>query len=289
MRKGLIEVIILVFGLLGYIATPMAQVNHVSINSRQFELNNLPHLKINIVAQNDDVSRLGFYIRQLDDSLDGNKVVQQKLAVQSINRFLLQLKGTDIISDVNAQLIVTEDTAKGAVTLAVMALFDAPYSVNSATLVSNVVTSRVLPVAKDTTSGKASKKHQQDDRRLEQASSVPELSEPSEPSEPSETSETSEPSTVESSLQAICVIERDNSDTLWRIANRYKEQWHTSVYGAMLAIFEANLMAFSKQKIHLLLKDVPLHCPSKAILAEYNNKAVDRKVFEVIEAKHAAK
>ncbi|WP_392341797.1 FimV/HubP family polar landmark protein [uncultured Shewanella sp.] len=274
MRKGLIEVIILVFGLLGYIAMPMAQVNHVSINSRQFELNNLPQLKINIVAQNDDASRLGFYIRQLDDSLDGNKVVQQKLAVQSINRFLLQLKGTDIISDVNAQLIVTEDTAKGAVTLAVMALFDAPYSVNSATLVSNVVTSRVLPVAKDTTSGKASKKHQQDDRRLEQASSVPELS---------------EPSTAESSHQAICVIERDNSDTLWRIANRYKEQWHTSVYGAMLAIFEANLMAFSKQKIHLLLKDVPLHCPSKAILAEYNNKAVDRKVFEVIEAKHAAK
>jgi FimV-like protein len=280
MRKGLIEVIILVFGLLGYIATPMAQVNHVSINSRQFELNNLPHLKINIVAQNDDASRLGFYIRQLDDSLDGNKVVQQKLAVQSINRFLLQLKGTDIISDVNAQLIVTEDTAKGAVTLAVMALFDAPYSVNSATLVSNVVTSRVLPVAKDTTSGKASKKHQQDDRRLEQASSEPELS---------ELSELSEPSTAESSHQAICVIERDNSDTLWRIANRYKEQWHTSVYGAMLAIFEANLMAFSKQKIHLLLKDVPLHCPSKAILAEYNNKAVDRKVFEVIEAKHAAK
>jgi FimV-like protein len=277
MRKGLIEVIILVFGLLGYIATPMAQVNHVSINSRQFELNNLPQLKINIVAQNDDASRLGFYIRQLDDSLDGNKVVQQKLAVQSINRFLLQLKGTDIISDVNAQLIVTEDTAKGAVTLAVMALFDAPYSVNSATLVSNVVTSRVLPVAKDTTSGKASKKHQQDDRRLEQASSEPELS------------ELSELSTAESSHQAICVIERDNSDTLWRIANRYKEQWHTSVYGAMLAIFEANLMAFSKQKIHLLLKDVPLHCPSKAILAEYNNKAVDRKVFEVIEAKHAAK
>jgi FimV-like protein len=280
MRKGLIEVIILVFGLLGYIATPMAQVNHVSINSRQFELNNLPQLKINIVAQNDDASRLGFYIRQLDDSLDGNKVVQQKLAVQSINRFLLQLKGTDIISDVNAQLIVTEDTAKGAVTLAVMALFDAPYSVNSATLVSNVVTSRVLPVAKDTTSGKASKKHQQDDRRLEQASSEPELS---------ELSELSEPSTAESSHQAICVIERDNSDTLWRIANRYKEQWHTSVYGEMLAIFEANLMAFSKQKIHLLLKDVPLHCPSKAILAEYNNKAVDRKVFEVIEAKHAAK
>ncbi|MBB1381082.1 hypothetical protein H5071_03680, partial [Shewanella sp. SR41-2] len=99
MRKGLIEVIILVFGVLGYMATPMAQVNHVSINSRQFELNNEPQLKINIVAQNDDASRLRFYIRQLDGNLDGRNVLQQKLAVQSINRFLLQLKGTDIVSD----------------------------------------------------------------------------------------------------------------------------------------------------------------------------------------------
>jgi FimV-like protein len=270
MRKGLIEVIILVFGVLGYIATPMAQVNHVSINSRQFELNNVPQLKINIVAQNDDASRLRFYIRQLDENFDGNKVQQQKLAVQSINRFLLQLKGTDIVSDSNAQLIVTEDTAVGAVTLAVMALFDAPYTVNSATLISNIDTSQVSRSAKNTTSAKTSKSRQD--------SRAPLLADSQ-----------SAPSKSESSQQTVCLIERDNSDTLWRIANRYKEQWHTSVYGAMLAIFEANLMAFSKQKIHLLLKDVPLNCPSTTILTEYNNKAVDKKVFEVIEAKHAAK
>lgn len=274
MRKGLIEVIILVFGVLGYIATPMAQVNHVSINSRQFELNNEPQLKINIVAQNDDASRLRFYIRQLDGNLDGRNVLQQKLVVQSINRFLLQLKGTDIVSDSNAQLIVTENTEAGAVTLAVIALFDAPYSVNSATLVPYIEKPRVLPVAKDTASTKASKSRQ-DDSGLDQATS---LAEPQ-----------SAPSKTEASQHAGCLIERDNSDTLWRIANRYKEQWHTSVYGAMLAIFEANLLAFSKQKIHLLLKDVSLNCPSTAILAGYNNKAVDKKVFEVIEAKHAAK
>ncbi|RPA64606.1 hypothetical protein EGC86_04910 [Shewanella frigidimarina] len=274
MRKGLIEVIILVFGVLGYIATPMAQVNHVSINSRQFELNNEPQLKINIVAQNDDASRLRFYIRQLDGNLGGRNVLQQKLVVQSINRFLLQLKGTDIVSDSNAQLIVTENTEAGAVTLAVIALFDAPYSVNSATLVPYIEKPRVLPVAKDTASAKASKSRQ-DDSGLDQATL---LAEPQ-----------SAPSKAEASQHAGCLIERDNSDTLWRIANRYKEQWHTSVYGAMLAIFEANLLAFSKQKIHLLLKDVSLNCPSTAILAEYNNKAVDKKVFEVIEAKHAAK
>ena len=98
MRKGLIEAIILGFGLLSYIATAMAQVNHVSINSRQFEVNHLPQLKVNVVAQNDDVSRLGFYIRQLEN----NKVGQQKLTVQAINRFLLQLNGSEIISDSNA-------------------------------------------------------------------------------------------------------------------------------------------------------------------------------------------
>ncbi|WP_137224742.1 FimV/HubP family polar landmark protein [Shewanella sp. MEBiC00475] len=277
MRKGLIEVIILVFGLLGYVTAAMAQVNHVSINSRQFDLNSVPQLKVNIVAQNDDVSRLEFYIRQLDDG----QFQQQKLSVQSINRFLLQLNGTDVINDSNAQLIITEATAAGAITLAAIALFDAPYSVNSATLVSNVDTPRVLPVTKDTastasakTSVKASQRRQVDGR-LDQPSSLSDIQ--------------SAPSQAESSQQVGCLLERDNSDTLWRIANRYKEQWHTSVYGAMLAIFETNLLAFSKQKIHLLLKDVPLHCPSTAILSEYNNKGVDRKVFEVIEAKHAAK
>jgi hypothetical protein len=48
-------------------------VDHVNINSRQFELNKVARLKVNIVAQNDDVSRLGFYIHQL---YDGN--VQQQ-------------------------------------------------------------------------------------------------------------------------------------------------------------------------------------------------------------------
>ncbi|AZG71823.1 FimV/HubP family polar landmark protein [Shewanella livingstonensis] len=270
MRKGLIEVIILVFGLLGYIAAVSAQVNHVSINSRQFELNTLPQLKVNLVAQNDDVSRLGFYIRQLDN---GN-VKQQKLAVQGINRFLLQLNGTDIISDPNAQLIITEDTTAGAVTLAVMAVFEAQYSIKSATLISNMDDQRGSPVSNTPVASTAQSR--QADKQLPQV-----------PSQPTQTATSA--LIVESTQQASCIIERDNSDTLWRIANRYKQQWHTSVYGAMLAIFEANLLAFSKQKIHLLLKDVPLNCPSTAILVEYDNKAVDKKVFEAIEAKHAAK
>ena len=49
------------------------------------------------------------------------------------------------------------------------------------------------------------------------------------------------------------------------------------------------MLAFSQQKIHLLLKDAVLVCPSTEVLAQYDNKAVDKRVFEVIEAKHAAK
>jgi hypothetical protein len=67
MRKGLIEVGIIAFGLLGNITAVAAQVDRVSINSRQFELNKVARLRVNMVAQNDDVSRLRFYIQPLDD------------------------------------------------------------------------------------------------------------------------------------------------------------------------------------------------------------------------------
>ncbi|WP_350431984.1 FimV/HubP family polar landmark protein [Shewanella sp. H8] len=269
MRKGLIEAIILAFGLLGYVTTAMAQVNHVSINSRQFELNSVPQMKVNVVAQIDDVSRLGFYVRQLDNG----KFKQQKLSVQMINRFLLQLDGTDIIRDKNAQLIITQATPSKAVILVVVAVFDAPYSFKSANLTAHTNNQQSSAVAENPV-----KKLSVISQKNKQTS------------QPSSTTVTQAIASVDGATQQVdCLIERDNSDTLWRIANRYKEQWHTSVYGAMLAIFEANLSAFSKQRIHLLLKDVPLHCPSTAILSEYNNKGVDRKVFEVIEAKHAAK
>ncbi|MGX9461686.1 FimV/HubP family polar landmark protein [Shewanella sp. A14] len=256
MHKGLIEIIILVFGLLGYIASAMAQVNHLSINSRQFELNSLPQFKVNVVARHDDVSQLTFYLRQFHKG----EFEQQKLTMQRINRYLLQLNGSGVISDKKAQLIITETTASKTVTLAVLALFDAPYSLHSAALADHI-NNHGTAITHQTKTQVATISSAQPQSVAIENTSVP---------------------------QEACLIERDNSDTLWRIANRYKQQWNTSVYGAMLAIFEVNLLAFSKQKIHLLLKNVPLRCPSAAVLAEYNNKQVDKKVFEMIEAKHAA-
>jgi hypothetical protein len=142
-RKGLIEVGIIVFGLLGNMVAVTAQVDHVSNNSRQFELNKVARLRVNMVAQNDDVSRLSFYIRQLDN---GN-VEQQKLTVNRINCFLLQLNGTAIITDTNAQFIVTKDTVTGVVPLAVVTVFDAPFSVSAATLSVNADNPPALPGA----------------------------------------------------------------------------------------------------------------------------------------------
>lgn len=256
------RLIMLLFVVSGMCVIPVfAQVSHVSINSRQFDVGQQALLKMNLVVQNDDGAALNFYTRQ---QIDG-EMQQQKLMVQPINRFLVQLSGQQIITDPKAQLVVTMNGHDGVILLAVLALFDAPLSFNSAQLTkvpmpsgSAVIVNQSASVRVGVTSN-----------NVEQADVASE-------------------SHLQSQIPEHCQIIKDNSDTLWRIADRYKGQWNTSVYGAMLAIFEANMLAFSKQKIHLLLKGVPLHCPSPQILAQYNNQAVDRKVFEVIQAKHAA-
>ncbi|MGI2170274.1 FimV/HubP family polar landmark protein [Shewanella sp. MF05960] len=274
MRKRLYRVLFLVFGLCVNAQQALAQVNHVSINSRQSELNQQPRLKLNVVAQNDDLSQLSFYIRQ---QVDGD-MQQQRLSIQPINRFLVQLNGKKLVTDRYAQLVITENQQNKAVLLAVLALFDAPLSFTSAAFIeaqplpssSNQPTKAPRPVEADVTNHVAVTVVKNNAVKAVKTNTV---------SEP-----VLQPRTSDN-----CQIVKDNSDTLWRIADRYKEQWNTSVYGAMLAIFEANMLAFSKQKIHLLLKDALLVCPSTEILAQYDNKAVDKKVFEVIEAKHAAR
>ncbi|GGQ15237.1 FimV/HubP family polar landmark protein [Shewanella litoralis] len=266
MRKRLYKVLFFAFGLCVYAQQALAQVNHVSINSRQSELSEQPRLKVNVVAQNDDWSQLSFYIRQ---KIDGD-MQQQRLSIQPINRFLVQLNGKESVTDRSAQLVITENQQNKAVILAVLALFDAPLSFNSAAFVE----AAPLRMTRNQSVDKPRQVKASDNNQV----AVSAL----------KTDTVSEP-LLQPRKPDNCQIIKDNADTLWRIAERYKEQWNTSVYGAMLAIFEANMLAFSKQKIHLLLKDALLVCPSTDILAQYDNKAVDKKVFEVIEAKHAAK
>lgn len=261
MYKRLIMLLFVVGGMFVSVIHAFAQVSHVSINSRQFDVGQQALLKMNLVVQNDDGSQLNFYTRQ---QIEG-EMQQQKLLVQPINRFLVQLSGQHIITDTQAQLVVTVNRPDGAVLLAVLALFDAPLSFNSAQLAKAPTTSIPSVIA-----------------------NKPSPTRVGATSDNTEQVDVANEPTLRPQTPVNCQLIKEDSDTLWRIAERYKGQWNTSVYGAMLAIFEANMLAFSKQKIHLLLKNAPLNCPSPEILAQYDNKIVDKKVFQVIEAKHAA-
>ncbi|MFB2638754.1 FimV/HubP family polar landmark protein [Shewanella bicestrii] len=80
-----------------------------------------------------------------------------------------------------------------------------------------------------------------------------------------------------------CLLDYHN-ETLWRIANRYAPEWKVSVYGAMLAIHDANPKAFSKNRINALKKDATLYCPSAEILARYPEAQAAKTSFEDREA-----
>ncbi|MFB2652569.1 FimV/HubP family polar landmark protein [Shewanella seohaensis] len=88
---------------------------------------------------------------------------------------------------------------------------------------------------------------------------------------------------AQSTNSGECLLDYHN-ETLWRIANRYAPEWKVSVYGAMLAIHDANPKAFSKNRINALKKDATLYCPSAEILARYPEAQAAKTSFEDREA-----
>lgn len=88
---------------------------------------------------------------------------------------------------------------------------------------------------------------------------------------------------AQSTNSGECLLDYHN-ETLWRIANRYAPEWKVSVYGAMLAIHDANPKAFSKSRINALKKDATLYCPSAEILARYPEAQAAKTSFEDREA-----
>lgn len=45
-------------------ASSMAQVSHVSINNMMFELGTYPKMRLNVITDNQDITRLEFVLRQ---------------------------------------------------------------------------------------------------------------------------------------------------------------------------------------------------------------------------------
>ena len=277
MRAGLLMLVLM---LLTFVAR--AETAHVSINQRMFELGHLPMLKVNVVADSEDMTRLEFIVRQRGAS--------EKLMVQPINRYMVLLLGIDEVTDKQAELLVREYRINRWHELKRLPLFDTsvPVALRSnrarifgeqmpseslrAEVPATVVSSKVVPSS------------------AVQAQRVKEVAgqgdgEPQSQGMPSAFQavaalgsqvtappiETREPG---------CMLDFDGTETLWRVASRYAESRHTHVYGAMLAIFEANPKAFNRGNIRHLRRDAKLHCPSSHLLQSYGDKTAAKEKFE---------
>jgi len=328
----------------------MAQVSHVSVNSRMFELGGYPKLRVNVIADNQDMSRLEFVVQQAGS--------EEKLMVEALNRFLVLLTGVEDVKDDKAKLLVREYrldrwyevksinlfgeakptsaalTAKAAsgsknTTTALVPkradkvnaqpvkvaaestreLEAKPVTAVIAAVNTHVDTKPRVPAAEVVTGFKFPEVANEQNTPVTEIKPVVKISEPvaakTTPVETvvpetvmSEVVATETAKTTHSELKANavetsptasqtpehCQLTYLAGETLWRIANRYANDWDVSVYGAMLAIYEANPAAFSKNKINALKSNAALSCPSKMILAQHANAKEALAMFEAKEA-----
>ena len=59
----------------------------------------------------------------------------------------------------------------------------------------------------------------------------------------------------------------DSQDTLWRIANRYRQNQNLTIYQVMVAIYELNPDAFEQQNLNLMVDGATLKLPSDRYIA----------------------
>ncbi|MEM6231276.1 FimV/HubP family polar landmark protein [Shewanella scandinavica] len=300
-------------------APSVAQVSHVSVNSRMFELGGYPKLRVNVIADNQDMSRLEFVVQQAGG--------EEKLMVESLNRFLVLLTGVEDVKDDKAKLLVREYR------------LDRWYEVKSINLfgeakpTSATLTAKAASGSKNTTTAlvqkRADKVNAQPVKVAAESTPVLEAkpataviaaanahvdthvnTKPTVPA-PEVVTGFKFPEVADEQIVATEAVKTTNSElkvnaaetsptasqtpehcqltylageTLWRIANRYANDWDVSVYGAMLAIYEANPAAFSKNKINALKSNAALSCPSKMILAQHANAKEAQAMFEAKEA-----
>lgn len=331
-------------------AQSMAQVSHVSVNSRMFELGGYPKLRVNVIADNQDMSRLEFVVQQAGS--------EEKLMVEALNRFLVLLTGVEDVKDDKAKLLVREYRldrwyevksinlfGEAKPTLATLTAKAASGSKNTTTALvqkradkvnaqpvkvaaestpvveakpataviaaanTHVDTKPTVPAPEVVTGFKFPEAANEQNTQVAEVKPVAKISEPvaakTTPVETvvpetvmSEVVATETAKTTHSELKANavetsptasqtpenCQLTYLAGETLWRIANRYANDWDVSVYGAMLAIYEANPAAFSKNKINALKSNAALSCPSKMILAQHANAKEALAMFEAKEA-----
>ncbi|MEE1980149.1 FimV/HubP family polar landmark protein [Shewanella xiamenensis] len=331
-----------------------AQVSHVSINSRMFELGAYPKMRVNVISDSQDMTRLEFALHQ--------STGEEKLMVEQLNRFLVLLTGVEDVTDPKARLLVREYRVDRWYEVKNLPLFDNTSSATSSVSQAKTAVVKSSKAAKAETSQLAASSAKSDkttvkstkvvqevnlvtaeadvapvivaavtanvaaprasgftfpedkpDAKASSASSLstePSIAKPStEPSAAQVSSANADMAKADKSINGIdvseaktaevtkiasstnanatssgeCMLDYHN-ETLWRIANRYALEWQVSVYGAMLAIHDANPKAFAKNRINALKKDATLTCPSAEILARYPNAQGAKASFEDREA-----
>ncbi|WP_368881114.1 FimV/HubP family polar landmark protein [Shewanella algae] len=279
-----------------------AETAHVSINQRMFELGHLPLIKVNVVADSEDMTRLEFIVRQ--------QGAAEKLMVQPINRYMVLLLGIDEVTDKQAELLVREYRINRWHELKRLPLFDTSVPValrsNRARVFAEQMPTESLQVAVSTqaienkaienktiearaapataVSSKVVQSSAVQAQRVKEVAGQPQ-SEPQSLGVPSASQAVAAPGRQVKALPIAsrepgCMLDFDGTETLWRVASRYAENSHTHVYGAMLAIFDANPKAFSRGDIRNLRSDAKLHCPSSSLLESYGDKTAAKEKFE---------
>ncbi len=297
MRAGLLMLVLMLLT-----SVAIAETAHVSINQRMFELGHLPLIKVNVVADSEDMTRLEFIVRQ--------QGAAEKLMVQPINRYMVLLLGIDEVTDKQAELLVREYRINRWYELKRLPLFDTSVPVvlrsNRARVFAEQIPTESPQVAVST---QALENKPIENKTIE-TRAAPATVVSSKVMPPSAVQAQrvkdvdgqgdGEPQSlgVHSASQAVaapgrqvkalpiasrepgCMLDFDGTETLWRVASRYAQSSHTHVYGAMLAIFDANPKAFSRGDIRNLRSDAKLHCPSSSLLQSYGDKTAAKEKFE---------
>lgn len=318
-------------------AYSVAQVSHVSLNGPMFELGSHPKMRLNVISDDQELTRLAFWVRQASG--------EEKLMAQPVNRFLVLLTGVEDVTDPQAQLVVKEYRVDRWYEAKRVPLFAGSAAIakvaNAQAVTSQLTTGQSTKTQSTKTqstkiqSSKAPSATSQTNRDIKRlhdatltAASVAPVVRPT-PQEganldalgqqqsvgfriPGDNGATAVASTAGVTTATItaatattvatttatttgvasatgnaastpsteCVLQYGGNDTLWRVAKRYTEQWQVSVYGAMLAIYEANPKAFAKNNINTLKATARLSCPSATIVAQYLDAKNAKALFE---------
>lgn len=299
-KRSLVSSLLLI--LVSLLALPVqAKLNHVSINSRQFELGQYPQLKINIVAEKSEAAGLAFYVKQRQ----GNEEQLEKLMVQPINNYLLMVTGTENVTDKNAQLVIKKYRRNTWYTYLELALFSAPLSKNSANLARSPAITQSMDSVKAQAAQNAASSvtalvnnnrtaRDEQTKKTKQEVAVVLADEPqatniqikeTKGEKIQETAPTDAAAVVPAQSKGICVLPYTQGETLWRIASHYALSWQINVYGAMLAIYNTNPKAFADEDVQGLMKGAVLICPTGKELSQYVDKTIDELKFEIQVAK----